>query len=269
MRVALFSDIHGNHIALDAVIDDAMRFGVDSFCVVGDLAAIGPEPVRVLEALVGLENLTVVRGNTDRYVATGEGPSPTLDEARTDPSLVELHARLRASFAWTRGFITGAGWFDWLSALPLDATLVLEDGSRLLAVHASPGTDDGEGVHPGRSDAELATMFEGCAADVVCMGHTHEPVLRRVAGRTIVNLGSVSNPIAPDLRASYVILESTKYGTAIHHRRVPYDHTAFIESVQHSHHPAAEFILSYQRAAHTGRSPHADHVVVQLSAPTT
>ena len=35
MRVALFSDIHGNKIALDAVIADARRIGVDAFCAVG------------------------------------------------------------------------------------------------------------------------------------------------------------------------------------------------------------------------------------------
>lgn len=266
MRVALFSDIHGNRIALDAVIEDARRFGVDAFCAVGDLAAIGPEPVLVLEALAELENITVVRGNTDRYIVTGEGPPPTLDQAQADPTLVDLHARVQASFAWTRGFVTAAGWLDWLSKLPIDATIPLEDGTRLLAVHASPGSDEGEGVHPGRSDAELAALLEGCFAEWVCVGHTHEPVLRRIGGTTIINLGSVSNPVAPDLRASYVVLDSSKSGTSVHHRRVPYDHAAFIEAVHRSRHPEAEFILSHQRSERPGRTPHPDHV---MPIPTT
>ena len=109
MRIALFSDIHGNRFALDAVIADARSFGVDAFGAVGDLAAIGPEPVVVLERLAQLDNLTVVRGNTDRYIVTGEGPSPTLEEAQADPGLVDLYARVTASFAWTRGFVTAAG----------------------------------------------------------------------------------------------------------------------------------------------------------------
>ena len=45
MRLALFSDIHGNRFALDAVIADAQAFGVDSYLAVGDLAAVGSEPV--------------------------------------------------------------------------------------------------------------------------------------------------------------------------------------------------------------------------------
>ena len=269
MRVALFSDIHGNRVALEAVLADARRFGVDGHCAVGDLAAIGPEPVAVLEAIAALENLTVVRGNTDRYVVTGEGPPPSLDEAQADPELVDLHARVKASFAWTRGFVTAAGWFDWLAELPVEATIGLEDGGRLLAVHASPGADEGEGVHPGHGDAELGARFADCTADVVCVGHTHEPVLRRIDGTTIVNLGCVGNPVAPDLRASYVILDSSPHGTSIHHRRVAYDHAEFVETVQRSRHPEADFILSHQRSERPGRVAHADHVVPRPSAPAS
>lgn len=269
MRIALLSDIHGNRFALDAVVADARSLGVDAFGAVGDLAAIGPEPVAVLERLAELENITVVRGNTDRYIVTGEGPSPTLEDAQADPTLVDLYARVTASFAWTRGFVTAAGWFDWLKELPVEATLQLEDGSQLLLVHASPGSDHGEGVHPGRSNSELADLFEGCTADVVCVGHTHEPVLRSVGDTTVVNLGCVSNPVAPDLRASYVILDSTAAETSVHHRRVAYDHGAFAESVQRSQHPDGDFILSHQRCERPGRAPHGDHVVPLPTTPAS
>lgn len=267
MRVALFSDIHGNRIALDAVIADARRVGVDAYCAVGDLAAIGPEPVSVLERLSELENVTVVRGNTDRYVVTGEVPFPTLEAAQADARLVELHARVTASFAWTRGFVTAAGWFDWLTRLPIEARVPLEDGTELLAVHASPGCDEGEGVHPARSNADLAALVADCTASVVCVGHTHEPVLRHIADKTVVNLGSVSNPVAPDLRASYVILDSSRSRTSVHHRRVSYDHQAFIESVHRSHHPEADFILSHQRSERPARTPHSDHVLPAHNDP--
>jgi hypothetical protein len=73
-----------------------------------------------------------------------------------------------------------------------------------------------------------------------------------------VNLGSVSNPTAPDLRASYVMLDASASGTTIEHRRVAYDHAAFIEAVRISRHPEAEFILDFQRGKKIGRSPHVD-----------
>ena len=75
MRIALLSDIHGNSIALDAVLTDIeQRGGVDEHWVLGDIVALGPDPVGVLERLTVLPADVFVRGNTDRYVVTGERP---------------------------------------------------------------------------------------------------------------------------------------------------------------------------------------------------
>jgi putative phosphoesterase len=258
MRIALISDIHGNLVALDAVLADAFAVGVDAFWFVGDFSAIGPEPVTVLDRVAGLPGARFTRGNTDRYIVTGEAPLPTLDTVRSDPALIPTYAGIAASLGWTRGYVTACGWFDWLERLPLEMRLAA-DGVRILAVHAAPGTDDGEGVHPGRSNAELRAILAEADADIVLVGHTHEPMIRRVDHVLLVNLGAVSNPRSPDLRACYVMLELTSTGVAFVHRRVPYDHTAFTESVSRSRHPAAEFILSFQRGERPGYPPHGDH----------
>ena len=155
MRIAFLSDIHGNSIALDAVLADIETLGdVDATWVLGDLVAIGSDPIGALERLEALPNTTFVRGNTDRYTTDGSRPRPWEADVRADPSLLARFGEVQRSFAWTQGMVTAAGWFDWLSALPLDARMVLPDGTRLLGVHASPGTDDGHGVHPGQSDDE-------------------------------------------------------------------------------------------------------------------
>jgi predicted phosphodiesterase len=67
MKIALISDIHGNSIALDAVLSD-VRFagGVDEYWIVGDHVAIGPDPNGVLERLTSLPEVSFTRGNTDR-----------------------------------------------------------------------------------------------------------------------------------------------------------------------------------------------------------
>jgi predicted phosphodiesterase len=55
MRVAVFSDIHGNTIALDAVLADiTARGGADAYWVLGDLVAIGAQPVQTLERLAAV-----------------------------------------------------------------------------------------------------------------------------------------------------------------------------------------------------------------------
>jgi putative phosphoesterase len=262
MRIALLSDIHGNLVALEAVLADARTQGAEQFWVIGDFSAIGPDPVAVLERLAALNELLVTRGNTDRYVVTGEGPPPDLAAVRANPALIPTYAGIAASLAWTRGFVTAHGWFDWLERLPLDVRRTIS-GVRVLAVHAAPGTDDGEGIHPGRSDGELTTLISDAAADLVLVAHTHEPMARTINRTVLINLGSVSNPRAPDLRASYVIMEATTSGIEIEHRRVSYDHLAFIAAVRRSRHPGAEFILSYQRGEQAARVPHPDHSVVQ------
>ena len=78
MRVALLSDIHGNSIALDAVLSDIEQAGgVDEYWALGDLVALGHDPIGVVERLASLPGLSLVRGNTDRYVVTGDRPPPT------------------------------------------------------------------------------------------------------------------------------------------------------------------------------------------------
>ena len=174
MRIAILSDIHGNPIALDAVLADSRMMGVEAYWVLGDLVAIGHSPVEVLERLVRLDNAVLVRGNTDRYVVTGEGPRPTREEARADPKHVDRIVDVAASFAWTRGFISGHGWFDWLAGLPMEERLTLPDRTSALLVHAAPGTDDGNGLHPGLSNIDMGQLTNHSGVALVCVGHTHE-----------------------------------------------------------------------------------------------
>jgi len=251
MRLALLSDVHGNPIALEAVLGDIeARGGVDGYWVLGDLAAIGYDPVSVLERLVALPNARFVRGNTDRYLVTGERPAPTLEAAQADPLLISKLAEVAAGFAWTQGYLAATGWLDWLAGLPLEQRTRLPDGTRLLGVHATPGSDDGLGINPRLSDKELQALLADCAADLVCVGHTHWPLDRQVADVRAVNLGSVSNPIVPELHASYVLLEANSAGYELEHQQVAYDRSAVIEALRRSRHPAGEFIVQHFMGQH-------------------
>ena len=63
MRIALLADIHGNEIALSAVLRDIeARGGVNAYWILGDLVALGPQPVQVLEILSALPNTRFIRG---------------------------------------------------------------------------------------------------------------------------------------------------------------------------------------------------------------
>jgi predicted phosphodiesterase len=248
MRIALISDIHGNTIALDAVLSDIdARGGVDEHWVLGDIVALGHDPVGVLERLTALPKPMFIRGNTDRYVVTGERPPPSEHDAIADPALVPVIAEVAGSFGWTAGYLAATGWIEWLAALPTEHRRTLPDGTRVLAVHASPVADDGLGIDRRAGDDELARLLEGCDADLVVGGHTHRPFDRMIGEVRAVNLGSVSNPVAPDLRASYVVIEADAHGYALEHRRVAYDSDAVISSLEKLNHPGRNWVIAHHR----------------------
>lgn len=250
MRLGLFSDVHGNRIALEAVLADGREQGVDSWWALGDLVATGPDPLPTLELLTNVANLQVIRGNTDRYVVSGDRPWPSAAHVAADPELLTVFARVEGSFSWTRGALASSGWLEWLAGLPSEVRTTLPDGTRVLGVHASPGRDDGAGITPDRPEAELRADLAGAEADVVCAGHTHRPTDRQIDSIHAVNLGSVSNPVTDDLRASYVIIHAAPDGHRVEHRRVAYDHEAVLQRVARSGHSAAEYLASFQRGEH-------------------
>jgi predicted phosphodiesterase len=248
MKIALFSDIHGNSIALDAVLADiAILGGVDAYWVLGDLVALGHDPVGVLERLTALPHVRFVRGNTERYVCTGDRPPPTLADVEANPQLLATLVEVAGTFAWTQGALTAAGWLDWLKHLPLELEAILPDGTRFLGVHASPGRDDGVGISPAMSDEAIQGSLQGCAAHLICVGHTHRPLNRRIGAWHVVNLGSVSNPPTAERRASYVMLQANETGYQLEHRLVEYDREAVVRVLERQRHPGAAYLSKHFR----------------------
>jgi hypothetical protein len=148
VRLGVVADIHGNSVALEAVVADAEGFGVDGWWALGDLVLFGPRPVEALGMLAELPGIAYVSGNTDRYVLTGEQPAPheTPAHAVGELDLVERYAAMAGAIGWTRGALVQAGSLSVLSDLPPEQRIRLPDGLLLLGVHASPGHDDGQGI---------------------------------------------------------------------------------------------------------------------------
>jgi predicted phosphodiesterase len=246
MRVALLSDIHGNEIALSAVLRDIeARGGANAYWILGDLVALGPQPVRVLEILSGLPNARCIRGNTDRYVVSGDRPSPSIEEARSNSELLGTLVEVANTFAWTQGMITASGWLPWLQELPIDMRIALPNGTRFLGVHASPGRDDGPGIAPHMNAAEMAPLLKHCDADLVCVGHTHCPSEHTVGDVHVVNLGAVSLSLAEDKSASYVLLDAQENEYSVQHYSVPYDRAEVIVQLNRMRHPGREYLIKH------------------------
>jgi predicted phosphodiesterase len=252
VKLGVIADIHGNDVALRAVLDDAARFRVDRWWVLGDLVLFGPRPAEVLELLEGLPGVGMLRGNTDRYVLTGEQPAPHATAAdavgRTD--LVERYAAMAAGIGWTRGVLVQAGTLGQLDGLPAQLRLQFPGGARALGVHASPGADEGPGIDPGIPAEQLRSLLAACGADLVLGGHTHYRADRLVGGIRALNPGSTGMPRPPG-EASWLLVQDGGHGelTAEHHI-VPFDVSAVVRDLHRRRHPnaaLAESILTGQR----------------------
>ena len=222
---------------------------VDGYVVLGDLAPIGPDPVGVLERLTALENARFVRGNGERYIVTGDRPT-WFEVGKSEAEIHSIRVEMANSFAWTQGYVTAAGWFDWLAALPFESRFELPDRTRVLCVHGTHRHDDEASLTPNRTDDELRALVSDADAELILAGHTHRDLDRSLGSRLrIVNPGSVSNPLpdGDDTRAGWALVDAVSDGYTVTRRRVDYDHRAFVDHCRTVRHPAAEFIVRLQR----------------------
>ncbi len=220
MRVALFSDIHGNVRGLDACLDDLRaQGGADRIVGAGDYCLDGPRPRAVLERLVEI-GATCVRGNTDRYLSDA-GPA---DEDRD-------------AIAWQRAQL-GSHWTAWLAALPVSLSIGPAGGidavaSNLLVVHANPKSDE-EHIWPDADDAFLKRVTDGIVERTIAFGHLHLPYARVWRDRLLVNVASAGLPKDGDPRAGYALLTQRSGGWEVKHRRIPFDVERVAREIQTS-----------------------------------
>ena len=227
MRLAFFSDVHGNLPALEAILDDIASVGVDARYALGDLVGYAPWPNEVLE-LLQAEGIASVMGNYD------EGTGFDADEcgcAYTDPIEKALGDE---SFAWTKARTVPAN-KAWLRSLAREIRFEVDE-LRFLLVHGSPRRIN-EYLYEDKPDATFARIGAAADADVIVCGHTHRPYEKTVGAVWFVNDGSVGKPKDGDPRACWALLDTTARSTEF--RRVRYDVERAARAILASDLPAA------------------------------
>jgi predicted phosphodiesterase len=198
--IGLFSDVHGNLPALEAVLEAMRSAGVKERYCLGDLVGYGPDPCGVIDR-IRAESIPTILGNYDEGVGNRRGECGcyyATEQARQDGE---------ASYAFTSRAVDDEH-AAWLVALP-PALRFEYRGARVLLAHGSPRRVN-EYLLPDRTDGLLARLAAAAEADVVCVGHVHVPyhraLLTPLGTVHYVNSGSVGKPKDGDPRACWVEL---------------------------------------------------------------
>lgn len=233
MRIALLSDIHGNLPALEAVVADIARRGVDRVVNLGDILS-GPLLPRETAQYLMPRGWVTLAGNHERQLLDPSHPARGVSDDYAQAQL-------------------GRAEMDWLAALP--GTLQLTD--EVFLCHGTPDSDSAyflETAVPGgmrvASAAEVAQRLGDQRSPVVACGHTHIPrCVRTRDGQLLVNPGSVGLPAydddhpcwhvaetgSPDARYAIIERHGGRWSAALH--AVPYDHEPMARLAEHNGRP--------------------------------
>jgi predicted phosphodiesterase len=217
MRIAIISDIHGNQLALEAVLQDlAQQPAIDQLVIAGDLCLNGPCPRQVVETVQDLD-CPVLQGNVDFEVVT---------------AAPDKGAKKRSTAAWTREQI-GPGGIRYLASLPFSHLVTNLEGSDLLIVHANPLNLE-DAIMPNATDSELNHLLGDLEPTIgaLAFGHLHIAYTRRWRHLLLADVASCGLPRDEDLRAAYGILswQNNKWEAEI--RRVEYDVQAVVKQIK-------------------------------------
>lgn len=237
MRVALISDLHGNEVALEAVLGDIERRGVDRIVCLGDTATLGPRPEAVLARLRQI-GCSCILGNHDAFMLDAE-----LIHSYTEvPVIVD-------AVDWCRARL-GAGDIEFLRGFLPTLEVPLDGGKSLFLFHGTPRSHM-ENLLATTPPEVVDEMLSGHTATVMAGGHTHIQMLRQHKGVLVVNPGSVglafkefASGQTPTVMpyGEWASVEGTARGVEVQFYRVELDRKAMHAAAASSDNPLAPML---------------------------
>ncbi len=205
MQIGVVSDVHGNRVALDAVL--AAMPDVDLLVNAGDVVGYNPWPAECLAA-VRDRGIPTVMGNHDRATAD-DGP-------------VRFNPMANAGVEYAREQLDDEA-TAWLAELPDRRTVA--DG-RVRVVHGHPDNPD-RYTYP----REFSPRMLG-DEELLVTGHTHVQGSRTFDQGVVMNPGSVGQPRDGDPRAAFAVVDLDADPPVVDERRVEYDVERVVEAVE-------------------------------------
>ena len=197
LRLLVVSDIHSNHAALQAVLDDTTSW--DRCICAGDTVGYGPDPNECIGALRD-NRFRSIMGNHDHEVIKGN----TSPLERT-PANFRFNPRAASAIEINRGLLTPHA-RAYLQGLPNSLRLKIGNVN-IAAYHGSPRAPLSEYVMPEEAEMRAAQLIAESDCNLLVLGHTHKPYTIEHGDSLLLNPGSVGQPRDGDPRACYATVE--------------------------------------------------------------
>jgi putative phosphoesterase len=191
MKIVIISDVHGNYDALQALPETYAELWV-----LGDLVNFGPEPAEVVDFIRKNASI-VIRGNHDQSVGFGE-----------DPRCIARYQKMADTTRRYTETVLNDEQKQFLRDLPIHRELRRQN-TRFYLCHAKPSDPLYGYSAPDSSDwvVEVQTL----QTDVLLVGHTHLPLMRRIGEHLIVNPGSLGQTMTSKSEACYAVWEDGSF----------------------------------------------------------
>ena len=220
-KIALLSDIHGNTTALEAVLEDAKRAGVEEYWLLGDVLMPGTGRRHLLNLLEELPITVQILGNWEDSL--WRAMKGVLDPSRASHRYLMRHCQYILEEIRPEEI-------EAMQSLPMQVHREVS-GLKVGITHHLPDINWGrELIHIG-DQKDFDRLVTNPPCDIAVYGHIHQQFFRYGSGgELILNPGSIGQPfflqanLRKDLRAMYAILEFDESGLKdVDFRRVSYD----------------------------------------------
>ena len=245
MPIAVISDIHGNCVALDAVLDDMQRYPVAHIVCLGDAIQGGPQPAQVVMRMRQLA-CPVVMGNADAWLLTGV-------ETGHENIPPERYRKMQAVREWSLSCLSAEDQ-NFIAGFRPTVEVPLTASRSLLCFHGSPTSFD-DVILPATPEDEFQRHLGAYDSHILTGGHTHIQHLRRLGNSFYFNPGSVGfayshtqseEAFRADAWAEYAVVSVEGGRVSLEFRRVPFAATDLIQAYRDSGRPfAQEAIVQY------------------------
>ena len=163
MKIAIFSDIHGNKEALESIIEDIKKENIDEIICLGDILGIGPNPKECMDLIIN-NNIKMVLGNHELYFLKGTEIDDEMGEGEI------------AHQEWVKGQIT-ASQKSYLEKCGM--TIEKEYNSKKLLFVHFPIDYNSKDQYPFHdlkiaNDGSIESIIESLDYDLIFIGHEHK-----------------------------------------------------------------------------------------------